>query len=142
MANTIDVRLEGVPEMLSALKAYQVQKRGAAMRALDASAMHLVRNTKLKLSQEGGGRTYRRGTVTHVASAPGQPPAVDTGRLRSSIRTLKPNPGPLTRSVGTNVEYAPHLEHGTRTMAARPFLGPAALEERANLVKELTEALR
>lgn len=30
--------------------------------------------------------------------------------------------------VGTNVEYAPYVEMGTRYMAARPFLRPAATE--------------
>ena len=38
----------------------------------------------------GTGREYKRGKnkdIVHIASAPGEPPAVDTGRLRASIST-------------------------------------------------------
>ena len=49
---------------------------------------------------------------------------VDTGRLRASI-TVKRTPDGVT--VGTNVEYAPYVEYGTRHMAAQPYLRPAVL---------------
>ena len=60
---------------------------------------------------------------------------VDTGRLRSSIgyKTPTKTEGDLTVSprkneayVGTNVEYAGHVEFGTRRAAAQPYLRPAA----------------
>jgi len=51
---------------------------------------------------------------------------VDTGRLRSSIsHDLGRDGRGLVGSVGTNVEYAPHVEFGTRYMRAQPFLRPA-----------------
>ena len=62
-------------------------------------------------------------TVTRIAKrlAP-----VDTGRLRSSIvNELGRDGRGLVARVGTNVEYAPYLELGTRRMSARPFLRPA-----------------
>ncbi|QQS25153.1 MAG: HK97 gp10 family phage protein [Actinomycetota bacterium] len=85
-----------------------------------------------KQSMKGGsGRTYRRGKVTHRASAPGQPPAVDTGRLRSSITHELGAKGPvLVARVGTNVTYAKHLELGTSKMRPRPFLRPALAKVR------------
>jgi len=51
---------------------------------------------------------------------------VDTGKLRASIT-------PVVESwaaayVGTNTEYAPYVEFGTKKMAAQPFLEPAFLE--------------
>jgi HK97 gp10 family phage protein len=74
----------------------------------------------------GTGRKYRRGRKYHIASAPGRPPAVDTGRLRASITHEVHKEGDqIVGLVGTNVEYAPHLEFGTNKMAARPFLRPA-----------------
>lgn len=87
-----------------------------------------------KLSTPGGGRTYRRGRVAHVASAPGKPPAVDTGRLRASYtwRLERDARGPYVE-IGTNVLYAPMLEFGTRYMAARPHLRPAVNEVRASI---------
>lgn len=51
---------------------------------------------------------------------------VDTGRLKGSI-TTELNLGGVNPSaeIGTNVEYAPHVEYGTYKMAAKPFLNPA-----------------
>jgi HK97 gp10 family phage protein len=51
---------------------------------------------------------------------------VDTGRLRNSITwELGTIMGLPTARVGTNVEYAPYVELGTRYMAARSFLRAA-----------------
>lgn len=51
---------------------------------------------------------------------------VDTGRLRSSITHELGHQGTvLVGRVGTNVEYAPYVELGTRRMRAQPFLRPA-----------------
>lgn len=86
-----------------------------------------------ELSKPGTGRIYATGYKTaphdtHQASAPGDPPAVDTGRLRQSIVALKIEPGRWR--VGTNLEYALYLEFGTRRIAPRPFMRPAADKER------------
>ena len=51
---------------------------------------------------------------------------IRTGTLKSSIRTWWE--GPLTICVGTSLHYAPYVELGTRYMAARPYLKPAAEE--------------
>lgn len=51
---------------------------------------------------------------------------VDTGNLRSSITHVLGVDGQgLYADIGTNVEYAPFVEFGTRYMAAQPFLVPA-----------------
>lgn len=51
---------------------------------------------------------------------------VDTGRLRSSITfALERDSRGLVATVGTNVEYAPHVELGTRKQPAQPYLRPA-----------------
>lgn len=49
---------------------------------------------------------------------------VRTGNLKNSIHTWRE--GPSHYAVGTTVEYAPYVEFGTRRMAARPYLRPAA----------------
>lgn len=57
---------------------------------------------------------------------------VDTGRLRSSIRStqaFEETHRQLVVRVGTNVEYARFVEMGTRYMRARPFLRRALNEE-------------
>ncbi|WP_019008981.1 HK97-gp10 family putative phage morphogenesis protein [Deinococcus aquatilis] len=48
---------------------------------------------------------------------------VDTGRLRQSINVQKIGKGHYR--VGTNVNYAPFVEFGTRYMRAQPFMRPA-----------------
>lgn len=93
----------------------------------------------------GSGRVYGG----HRASAPGEPPAPDTGRLRASISTNWSGSG-MTRGkvqgraesgdgvgqpgtkddkftvvVGTNVPYALPLETGSIKMAPRPFIRPS-----------------
>ena len=50
---------------------------------------------------------------------------VDTGNLRTSIPHAVASSGDAVY-VGTNVEYAPYVELGTRYARAQPFLRPAA----------------
>lgn len=50
---------------------------------------------------------------------------VDTGLLRNSI-THTTDTADLAAYIGTNVEYAPYVEYGTRKTKAQPFLKPAA----------------
>ena len=51
---------------------------------------------------------------------------VDTGRLRSSITPEVAREGQeIVGRVGTNVEYAPYQEFGTRFQHGTPFLRPA-----------------
>lgn len=89
----------------------------------------------VRRSFEGGpatGRVYAKYSPrrSHQASAPGETPASDTGRLASSI-TVKFDVDALGATVGVhgdsqgNADYAARLEFGTKDMAARPFLFPA-----------------
>jgi len=72
-------------------------------------------------------------------SPPGSPPYVQTGTLRRSIRFVKPKP--LTRFVGSTLKpvagsdhsYAYYLEMGTTKMAARPYLRPALIRNKAKI---------
>jgi len=51
--------------------------------------------------------------------------AVDTGHLKQSItKQVRAN----SVDIGTNVEYASHVEFGTRKQTAQPFLLPALLD--------------
>jgi HK97 gp10 family phage protein len=58
---------------------------------------------------------------------------VDTGNLRGSISHRFA--GSLEGVVFTPVEYAPHIEYGTRKMRAQPYMRPAVDEVRRSLVK-------
>lgn len=89
------------------------------------------------LSRPGTGRTYQRGkTVEHRASAPGEPPAPDTGELRRRIEVeVVRGPNEVRGIITANVEYAAALEMGTERMRARPFLSRLAQDYRARLVQ-------
>lgn len=109
-----------------------------------------------KRSMGSGKEGYRAYSKTqkkidHYSSEPGQPPHVDTGRLRSSItwaisegaqqgnavkhpaeegdQVGEPDKkvNEIIAVVGTNVDYAKALEFGfaPRNLAARPYLRPA-----------------
>jgi len=120
-----------------------------AKKQLIAQGLSLERAIKQKLSQAGTGKIYVRGKKVHQASAPDEPPAIDTGRLRASISTNWSESG-MTEGVignqadlgdgvkqpsisgeevfkvvvGSNVVYAPILEFGNKKILPRPFMRP------------------
>lgn len=65
---------------------------------------------------------------------------VDTGNLRASI-THEVDAGDNAVYIGTNVEYAPHVELGTSRQKAQPFLRPAASEHGEQYRQVLKKAL-
>jgi hypothetical protein len=79
-----------------------------------------------------GGNLYRRGTRRHKASAPGEPPAVDSGNLLTSLQAepmidLKNLHGEIYLN-----DYGFMLEDGTKHIAARPWIVPSVEEFLAN----------
>lgn len=75
---------------------------------------------------------------SHRASAPGEAPATDTGRLIGSIRA---NVTGTSASVIVNTVYAAALEFGTSTIEARPFLIPALERERPAWDRRLNQVV-
>lgn len=99
---------------------------GKAAQAMDALAEEGVTISKLSMQESPAtGRTYTRGTVTHTASSPGNPPRPDLGFLINSIRWERQGDD---RRIVAATEYAAHLEFGTNSMEPRPFFGPMAKE--------------
>lgn len=83
----------------------------------DAKAKELI-------AAPGHGREYKRGSVTHRASAPGEPPATDLGNLLNGIGHEMT--GDLTGAWYSTAEYSEILEFGGGHIAARPFMAPSA----------------
>ncbi len=76
----------------------------------------------------------------YQASAPGEAPAVRTGRLRQSFYMLV---NPLTDgmwkvTIKTNVMYADDLEYGTERIKPRPFADPAVQKVMPQIVEKQT----
>ena len=138
----VRIRLEGSDQMQAALREASQEIKAAASKAVLGTALELQRNV-VKSVQHGpaSGRVYRKYNPSrvHRASAPGQAPMSDTGRLASSI-TFDQD-GPLTATVGSVVAYAVYLEYGTSRMAARPFFRPAVETIRPKFMRRLEVAL-
>jgi len=84
-----------------------------------------------------------------VAQRAQQKAPIDTGRLKRSIHPTIPQKvrdGVQITAVGTNVEYAPFQEFGTKYIQPHPYLTPALKESAkdvANLIyKAIVKALK
>jgi len=132
--------------LVSKLNTSQIKlktQQGTTRRLLRAGL--LVEREAKKLLLKGGGRAgppqvkaekYYYGEPKEEwvrASAEGDPPNVQTGDLRDSIKTEMR--GLFTVVVGPSVFYGKFLEFGTRLMAARPFMRPALRNARKEIPK-------
>lgn len=119
----VEIHVEGLKDKSSEEMA-GIEK--AIMDGLMATA--LTGQNIARLSIERGKKTgylYPRGKRMHQASAPGQPPATDTGHLANNIFAEVNQTEAMTVEIRSKAPYSIHLEYGTRHMAARPFLRPA-----------------
>lgn len=122
---------------------------------LEVVGIAMTNDIKQSFRETKSGKAYVRKTRVHQASAPGETPAIDTGRLMSSISydvtngrsgggsskdprvEARPFQWPLMElAVGTKTDYAPELELGSKRIAARPFLRPALDRAQGVLKKE------
>jgi len=125
---TVTINIQGQQELIRALQSMDSEVVAVVEKGLLQTAF-LAQSEAQRSILKGPktGRIYKRGKRgrTHQASAPGEPPANDTGRLASSLRS-EVSAGALTASLIAGTSYAAHLEYGTTKMAARPFMRPAA----------------
>lgn len=140
----LTVRIEGLDRLASKSKIVSRIAQQEVKKALFVAGSYVEQDAKVSIAQgEKTGRVYKRGNVTHRASAPGEAPASDTGRLVNSIN-VRPAEGELAVDVvagGGIVKYARMLEFGTSKMAARPFLFPALEKNKQKIRKRIEAAL-
>ena len=94
-----------------------------------------------RLIKEGPktGRKYRVRGRTHTASAPGQPPANWTGKLRRSIGF---NVRSTEVEYGYKQDYGEYLEKGTTKMKPRPGLRITYKNKMGNIVNHFNERFK
>lgn len=106
---------------------------------LEQKAIEVESTVKRLMAASGGGRLYTTrffrkhgklyaygSRVPHRASAPGQAPSVDTGRLIGSIHHVIGEDGEgQYAKVGTDYAVGLYQELGTRYQAPRPSFRPA-----------------
>jgi phage gpG-like protein len=136
----IKVEVEGLNKLLAQLR--EIDGDDVVLDAITdvVTDTHALAVSGIQRGPKTGAR-YRRGGVVHQASAPGQYPASDTGRLASNVRFELPTPSNMTGRVGTNIAYGPYLEFGTSRMAARPWLLPSFERAKIGVERELKAKL-
>ena len=100
-----------------------------------AATLRVEQESKSLMSGPRHGRIYVRRGIAHQASAPGEPPAVDTGKLKNSITSKMVTP--LRGQVIASANYARILEMRRR----RRFFKPAVDKIRDWFVQAMDQAL-
>lgn len=135
------MRVEGARELIANLKRINEKAEKALSNAVKSTALS-IRGEAIKSIQRGAktGDVYSKYQPRreHRASASGQAPATDTGRLVNSIRS---DVSGKSAEVSANTEYAAALEFGTSKMEPRPYLVPAMEKERPNFDRRIRQAL-
>ncbi len=135
------------------------------VKAMKKAAIYAQGVAKEMIGGVGSGRLYRRrrqkgkrgsfaASDFHRASAPGDPPARDTGILANSVsHTVKVKGLVVSGQVGSDIdkirskdptsdpEYGLFLEMGTKNMAARPWLRPSLIKSTPMIEKFFRNAL-
>lgn len=97
----------------------------ALMRGLYIAGLRVKDSAQDSILQgQKSGRVYFRRSVTHQASAPGEPPASDIGKLVQSFDVI-PYPTIHTVIISNDAKYAAALEYGTQHIEPRPYMRPA-----------------
>ena len=155
------VKLEGLDELQDKLRLLGIEAKREVDKAVQSTGLE-IRGDIVKRIQKGpktgavydsvfarvngrvvpiGPRTGNNLSPTHQASAPGEAPATDTGRLASSI--LYKREGQMSATVGSNVVYAAYLEFGAprAKIEPRPSWVPAVEAARPKYIARLEAAL-
>lgn len=131
--------MKGVGAVLRRLDDLPREATAGISRALGQSVVEMHAYAVQKI--QGGsrsGKTYRRGSVVHQASAPGEFPKTDRGQLVSSLFIRVEG---LAAYFGSMLNYAKWLELGTSRMAARPWLRPTFNNFRELITKRVNGAI-
>ena len=112
----------------------------ATTKAKDESLLALGEQMKFRLIGQMHAPKSGRMYGSHQASAPGQAPATETGRLESSITVEKIDAN--TVAVGTDNEYAQVLEFGGAHIAPRQNFAPIGEEMMTESSNTITVSLQ
>jgi hypothetical protein len=139
---TITITIPNLDAVQKAITQYGLKAELEVSKALNATGTSIVNGVKKQMRSSKSGKRYKRGrSGVHIASAPYEAPAVDTGILiNRSLYELKINN--LHFVVGSNIKYSEHLEFGTRKMAPRPSWTLEVFAHREILGRLVEAALR
>lgn len=142
----VGIEIEGIDELYEELINAPRKAEIALARVLNFVVQSAAQRARHRIRSGGrSGNVYVFGGTTHVASAPGEPPANLSGALASSIRFTKATDREgSSASVGSDLDYAATLENGGWAegnfgvvyVEPRPFLLPSFEEAVAEGLKK------
>lgn len=131
-------------KILTGPKSGKLYRLGAIKKQIARRDLSFFRSDRRVFRRTFTSLTNEKTTVgykVHRASAPGQSPASDSGRLAGSVRATRL--GFMSVKVATSVRYAAVLDNGSskRKIAARPFFRVTVEEFKPLLKGNLQEAI-
>ncbi|WP_020471465.1 HK97-gp10 family putative phage morphogenesis protein [Zavarzinella formosa] len=137
----LTVTVQGLDKIISSSAAIQKAVDEELSKGTYACAQQIATDYKKSVLAGGkSGRIYKYGAISHQASAPGEAPASNTGRLVNAISVMVDSASSSIMKVAT--KYAMMLEVGTSKMAARPAAVPAMEQNRAWIIERIALALK
>lgn len=119
----VQIRFEGMDSVIDALRRKETEIKENASRGM-AKGCKIVE-----------GEAKARCPVSTEATRPGGP----HGELRESITSQSEG---LTGIVGTNKEYAGYVELGTCKMPAQPYLVPALIAKKDEVIQAIADEVK
>jgi len=138
MANPCEIRI-----VFNRFPILGAQALAAADKVCNQTAHAIEGDAKILMATSPKtGRIYmkgKHGDIAHQASAPGEPPAMDTSNLINS--GFAERRAEADWEAGFSAEYALPLEFGTPKVAPRPFLRPTVEQRREGFIDMMTKAV-
>lgn len=102
-------------------------------------SLRITADIRKSFKQPKSGRTYYYRGRRIIASAPGESPAIRSGRLYKNVNPIFASSGMQARidPKAQGVFYAAWLEEGTARMAKRPYIKPAFARRRQAFLNEV-----
>jgi len=135
----VEVKIEGLDDLFADLNRLGEISDDLIMDTINDVAMD-TQQEAVRGIQRGPASGQARADGSR-ASAPGEFPMSDTGRLASNVDMILATPAKMQSKVGTNIIYGAYLEFGTSRMAARPWLERSFRKAAEGVARELKAKL-
>jgi len=137
----ISAKIEGGAQLASGLTAFNKEIDKAIKRGVDRTALVIETGAKKKLKADGHIITGRLFSSIHAETKEGQSFNYKTKSGASFDGSLGQKIAADEAVIGTNVEYAPCIEYGTKNFSGDSFLGYAALQQKEKLKDRIQQEI-
>ena len=143
---TMRITVRNSKAVQEALEKYGEAVQTGIEQLVKANALEAMSDVKKRIQgPPKTGKIYKRGNISHQASAPGEAPATDTGTLASSIYFTffsRGNGAAMYAKVQSRLPYAFYLEYGTMSIKPRPSWSHATITARKKLNSDIDQLLK